>query len=189
MSPRTISRLKLLGIAALAAVPVFGSYLLYWFWVPAEHTNYGALIEPRALPGNQLQLASGEPFSFEQLRGRWIFVVLAGRNCGPDCESKLWKIRQVRQAQGKDIARVERVLLLGDESVPNERIAREYAGTWFVRGEAGALFDAFPPPKSAQNHIYLVDPLGNVMLRFPEQADPKRMIKDLSRLLRYSRLG
>jgi hypothetical protein len=98
-------------------------------------------------------------------------------------------MRQVRQAQGKELGRIERVFLLEDETSPDEHIREEYKGTWFVRARAGKLPPMLPAPQSARKHIYLVDPLGNLMLRFPEDADPRRMIKDMTRLLKYSGVG
>lgn len=189
MSPKTIDRLKLLGIAAIAVAPVLGSYLLYWFWSPTGHTNYGMLLEPRPVPAITLELADGKPFSFTQLRGRWILVAVDSGQCSERCERKLWTIRQVRQTQGKDIARIERVLVIDDAGTPSDQVTRDYPGTWFVRGNANALSDVLTADRSNRSHVYLVDPQGYVMLRFPEEADPKRMIKDISRLLKYSRLG
>jgi cytochrome oxidase Cu insertion factor (SCO1/SenC/PrrC family) len=189
VTPRTLNRLKLLGIGAIAIAPVLGSYLLYWFWAPDRFTNYGTLIEPKRAPAAVLQAVSGDAFTFDQLRGRWIFVTLDSGTCAAGCEQKLWKMRQVRLAQGKDVTRIERVFLLEDGHEPSEHLRSEYAGTWFVRAKDGKLPDFLPAPRSARDHIYLIDPLGNLMLRFPEDADPKRMIKDMTRLLKYSGTG
>lgn len=189
MTPRTLNRLKLLGIAAIAAAPIVGSYLLYWFWAPDRFTNYGALIEPKPLPAAEFQTVAGERFVFEQLKGRWVFVTSDSGECNAACEQKLWKMRQVRQAQGKELARIERVFLLEDGSSPSTHVRDEYQGTFFVRAKDGKPAVALPAPGSPRDHIYVVDPLGNVMLRFPPDADPKRMIKDMGRLLKYSRVG
>ena len=189
MSPTTINRLKVLGIGAIAVAPVLGSYLLYLFWSPGSYMNYGTLLAPRPVPTASFQTVDGGAFSFSQLRGRWAFAIFDEGRCPPDCERKLWVMRQVRQAQGKDVARIERVYLVDDGApVPNS-VKHDYAGTWFVFIAAKLDVEAFPAERSKRDHIYLVDPQGNVMLRFPTNADPKRMIKDISRLLRYSRTG
>ena len=107
MTPRTRNRLTLAGIAAVAVAPVLGSYLLYWFWAPERFTNYGTLIEAKPPPKVELVVASGEPFAFEQLKGRWVFVTTDSGACDAGCEHKLWKMRQVRQAQGKELGRIE----------------------------------------------------------------------------------
>lgn len=189
MTPRNVNRLKLIGIGALALAPVVGSYLLYWFWAPENYTNYGTLLQARAVPVAQLALADGEPFSFEQLRGRWVLVVIDTGSCARTCEEKLWIVRQVRQAQGNERNRVERVWLIDDGRRPGARLAQEYAGTWFVDAGSRSVLERFVAANSSRDHIYLMDPLGNLMMRFPENADPKRMIKDLGRLLKYSSIG
>jgi len=189
VSPRNRNRLKLIGIGLLAVAPVLGSYLLYWFWLPAQHTNYGTLIEPRLVPNTALRQEDGAAFSFEQLRGRWVFVVIDGAACDPGCQEKLWQIRQVRQAQGKELARIERVWLIDDQAPINPEVLATFTGTWVARVPQGAVTATFPAERSSRDHVYLVDPRGYVMMRYPQSAEPKRIIKDLSRLLKYSRIG
>jgi cytochrome oxidase Cu insertion factor (SCO1/SenC/PrrC family) len=189
VTPRNINRFKLLGIGVLALLPVVGSYVLYWFWAPEDHTNYGTLIEARPLPQTPLTLIGGKPFDAEQLRGRWVLVVIDSGSCGPDCEKKLWMIRQVRQAQGEELRRVERLWLIDDSQTPDARLQHDYAGTWIVDAVTQPILQAFHPHEAHRNHIYLVDPLGNIMMRFPRNPDPKGMIGDLRRLLKYSRIG
>jgi cytochrome oxidase Cu insertion factor (SCO1/SenC/PrrC family) len=186
VTPRTLNRVKLLCIGAIAVAPVLGSYLLYWFWAPNHFTNYGTLIEPKPVPNALMEAIGGGAFGFEQLRGRWVFVTVDSGKCETECESKLWKMRQVRQTQGQDLGRIERVFLLQDDQVPREQILNDYKGTWFVRTKDEELVRSFVAPQAVRNHIYLIDPLGNLILRFPEDADPKLMLKDMTRLLRYS---
>ena len=173
----------------LSILPVVASYLLYWFWVPDKHTNYGTLIEPRQIPASSMQTTDAKPFTFDSLRGRWVMLIIDGGKCGPRCEEKLWQVRQVRQAQGKEMGRVERVFLISDDQIPSAQIAHDYRGTWMVHGSVQPIVSMLPADKSAYEHVYLVDPLGNLMMRFPAHAEPKRMIKDLARLLKYSRSG
>jgi hypothetical protein len=181
--------LKLVGIGVLATLPVIASYVLYWFWTPEKHVNYGALLEPRPLARIPLRTLEGEAFDFEKLRGHWILLVTDGGKCGPRCQEKLWQVRQVRQAQGKDLHRIERVWLIDDGETPDAETPQAHAGLLIARGPVEAIADALPAQKSPREHVYLVDPLGNLMLRFPRDADPKRMIKDLTRLLKYSGTG
>ncbi len=189
MTPRNLNRLKLLAIGALAVLPVLGSYLLYWFWAPDAHTNYGTLVTARQLTDAPLTLIGGKPFNFAQLRGRWVLVVIDSGACARACEERLWLIRQLRQAQGEELRRVERVWLIDDERAPDARLEQVYAGTWFVAAHAQPILEFFYPRDAQHKHIYLVDPLGNVMMRFPENPEPRRIIRDLGRLLKYSRIG
>jgi len=151
--------------------------------------NYGEIIEGRQMPETALKLADGQAFSFAQLRGKWIFVTVDAAACDAYCDKKLWQIRQVRKTQGKYPERIERVWLISDGSMPGERQRSEYEGTWFVNAAGNAVLDMLPHTGAASDHVYLVDPLGNVVLRYPRDADPTRIKKDLQRLLRVSRIG
>jgi cytochrome oxidase Cu insertion factor (SCO1/SenC/PrrC family) len=189
VTPRTRNRLKLVGIGVLAALPVIASYLLYWYWTPDQHTNYGTLLEPQPLPGITLRALDGEPFDLTKLHGRWIMLATDGGKCGPRCQEKLWKMRQVRLAQGKEMNRLERVWLIDDGAKPDPAVLQAHTGLWVALGTEQAIAAALPAERSSREHIYLIDPLGNLMLRFPRDAEPKPMIRDLVRLLKYSRSG
>jgi cytochrome oxidase Cu insertion factor (SCO1/SenC/PrrC family) len=186
--PARRSRASLWLIIALTAAPVAASYLLYYFWPPARTVNYGELIEPRPLPDIALALADGAPFRLSQLKGKWLLVSVDSGRCDANCDRKLLYMRQLRLTQGKDMERVERVWLISDDATPRTEAVAAYEGTWQVRA-GNALARLFPAQDTPSEHIYLVDPLGNLMMRFPRDPDPRSMIKDLQRLLRASRVG
>jgi cytochrome oxidase Cu insertion factor (SCO1/SenC/PrrC family) len=176
-------------IVALAAAPAVASYLLYYFWPPARTVNYGDLIEPRPLPDPPLALADGTAFQLSRLRGKWVLVSLDSGRCDAHCDRKLLYMRQLRLTQGKEMERVERAWLIVDDVVPRPDAIVPYTGTWVVRGAGAGLLERFPAASAATDHIYVIDPLGNLMMRFPRDPEPARMIKDLSRLLKASRIG
>jgi cytochrome oxidase Cu insertion factor (SCO1/SenC/PrrC family) len=176
-------------IVALTAAPVAASYLLYYFWTPTRTVNYGELIEPRPLPDSPLALADGTAFQLSRLRGKWVLVSLDSGRCDARCDRKLLYMRQLRLTQGKEMERVERAWLIMDDAAPRPEAAAPYAGTWVVRAAGTGLPERFPAEGAATDHIYVIDPLGNLMMRFPRDPDPSRMIKDLSRLLKASRIG
>ncbi len=186
-------RAKLLLLAAFFALPVFGGYAAYFFdLAPGAHSNYGELIAPRSLPATPLEGADGKTFRFADLRGKWVMVQIDAGACDPRCEKKLYYMRQIRTAQGKDTPRLERVWLLSDAQAPAAPLLAAIAGTHVARLGASRMAAEFPVAGENGNpadHIYLIDPLGNLMMRFPRDADPSRMIKDLQRLLKYSRIG
>jgi hypothetical protein len=176
-----------LAILALCAAPVVAAWLAYFVWPPASRTNYGELIDPRPLPDPALERVGGGPFRLSDLRGKWLLVQLDGGKCGEACRKKLLYMRQLRLTQGKDMERVERLWLVTDAAPVDPELRREFAGTHIVR--AGALPRAFPATRAVGEHLYLVDPLGNLMLRWSGDPDPNGMKRDLSRLLRASRIG
>ena len=181
-SSRRSARRNLIALAAVALLPLVGSYLLYWFWTPTAFVNYGDLL---AVPLPELQARNALP----QLKGKWAFLMVDSGACDAWCRRKLYIMRQVRLTQGKNMERIERAWLLDDTVPPAPALVREYAGTYLLPAQGSALLAKLPVSGVLRDHIYIVDPLGNLVLRYPRDADPSRIKKDLSRLLRASRIG
>ena len=175
------------AIFAVCAMPLVAALVAYHLFPPAGRTNYGELVEPRPLPRTALQRLDGPPFTLAELQGKWVLLQVDDAACGPSCQEKLFLMRQVRLAQGKNMDRVERVWLLLDAGRPAPEVAPLHDGAVVAR--AAPELVAGLPATDVRDHVYLLDPRGNVMLRFPKHADPKRMIKDLERLLKYSGIG
>jgi len=184
---RRRGRLIVAAIFAVCAMPLVAALVAYHFFPPAGRTNYGELVDPRPVARAVLQRLDGRPFTLAELQGKWVLLQVDDAACGPPCQEKLFLMRQVRLAQGKNMDRVERVWLLLDAGPPPQEIARLYDGAVIARATPELL--AALPAADVRDHIYLLDPRGNLILRFPKHADPKRMIKDLDRLLKYSSIG
>jgi hypothetical protein len=178
-----------LAILALCAAPVVAAWLAYFVWPPASRSNYGELVEPRPLPDPQLERAAGGPFRLSALRGKWLLVQVDRAGCAAACRRKLLYMRQLRLTQGKDMERIERVWLVTDDASIDPALLREFEGTHVLRTGTSGLPEQFPAARDPADHIYLVDPLGNLMLRYGSDPDPDGMRRDLSRLLRASRIG
>lgn len=160
------------------AAPFALAWLAWWLdWAPGTTSNYGELIEPRPL--------AGAPW--ERLRGKWVLVTFDAAACDAYCERKLYFMRQLRRAQGKDRERIERLWLLTDDGRPRAALAAAIAGTHIA--PVRTLAARFPAAGGVSDHIYVVDPLGNLMMRYPREPDPSRMLKDLQRLLRLPGIG
>ncbi len=172
---------------AVCAAPVIASYVSYYWWQPAGRVNYGELLAPRPLPDTPLSLIDGTPFRLSQLRGKWIFVTVDRAACDAYCVEKLTYLRQLRLAQGADSDRIERVWILTDDGVPDRNVMARYAGTYAVRGAGSAVLAALQATGTPGEHLYIVDPLGNLMMRSPRDPDPQGMLKDVARLLRHSK--
>ena len=172
-------RLKLALLAAFFLLPMAASWVVWHFdLVSGAAGNYGTLLTPRpaALP----PLAA--------LKGKWVLVQFDGGACAAACERKHYFMRQVRRAQGKEMTRIERLWLITDAARPAPALLAAIEGTVISR-EGAALAASFPAEHAVTEHIYLVDPLGNLMMRFPPDPDPSRVIKDLKQLLRFSGFG
>jgi cytochrome oxidase Cu insertion factor (SCO1/SenC/PrrC family) len=197
-SPRQI--LVLLGVVFVA--PILVAWLMYFGaergWMSGGTTNRGTLIEPPrtlSLPGGMIG-AAGQPFPQDFLMGKWTLVYVGDLPCEAVCRETLHSLRQVRLAQGEEMRRVQRLFLTAD------RMQGELAGiladypdlavALFSEGQAGALasqLDLDGPAMQGAGRVYLVDPLGNLMMYYPRGADPRGMVKDLERLLKYSQVG
>lgn len=166
-------RLKLLAIFLACAAPfVLGWAAWYFGWAPGATANYGELLTPQPVGG-----------PLTGLRGKWVMVSFDAAACDAYCEKKLYYMRQIRKAQGKEQARVERLWVITGAGEPRAELLAEYEGMRLAR----APVEGFPGRRV--DHIYLVDPLGNLMMRFPPDPDPSRMLKDLQRLLKWSKIG
>jgi cytochrome oxidase Cu insertion factor (SCO1/SenC/PrrC family) len=179
----------LLLIFAVAVAPFVLAWVAYLFWEPERHMNHGELIEPHQLPVAPLARLDGRPFRLDEHRGKWVLIHADSGACAESCRKQLYYMRQVRLALGANRDRVERVWLLTDDRRPATEIATLYDGVDLVSAAGSALVAALPAVRDPSDHVYLVDPLGNLMLRFPKDPDPKRILKDLQRLLKVSRIG
>lgn len=165
---------KLALIVAVCAAPFVLGWLAYEYRLGAgQPSNYGELLEPRPVDG-----------ALAPLRGKWVLVTADAAACSAACERKLYIVRQVRKAQGKEMERIDRMWLLTDGGKPRAELVAALEGGHIALADA-PLLKALPDSAD----IYLVDPLGNLMMRFPAEADPQKMIKDLQRLLKYSSFG
>ena len=185
------ARLKLALIGLLFALPFALAWTAYWLrWTSGSSGNYGELVQPpRQVPDGGLSALDGKPFSLASLRGKWVMLQFDAAACDAYCERKLYFMRQLRVAQGKDRDRVERVWVLSDGGMPRQALMTAIDGTFVVRAEGGFVAAAFPHRRQVEDHIYLIDPLGNLMMRFPRDPDPSKMLKDLQRLLKISQIG
>jgi cytochrome oxidase Cu insertion factor (SCO1/SenC/PrrC family) len=186
-------RWKLFAVIAICAAPLIASYLTYYVIKPQSRTNYGALIDPRAhpIPALGATTLDGKPIALDAYKGKWMMVQVNDANCREPCKKRLHDMRQLRLAQGKDMDRIERIWLITDDKPLETMVIREYDGTHMLRVKPDVLKSWLPVEQgtTASDHIYLIDPLGNLMMRFPKDADPNKIKKDLSKLLKASSIG
>lgn len=192
----------MLALLLVCAAPVIASYFTYYVIRPEGRTNYGTLLEPlrdvgalgaRVAGAGAPAVAAdaGSAGGIASLRGRWIMLVVAPGDCDAGCRERLYIVRQVRLTTGKDRDRVERVWLMPDAAMPDPALLAQHEGLVLMRADADTIARELPatPDTKAADHVYLIDPLGNLMMRYPNKPDPTRMKKDLAKLLRASRVG
>lgn len=192
LTARRRSNFTLYLVLAVCIAPVIASYLLYYFFPPGGRTNFGDLIlPPRPAPALALKSVDDVPVSFDGVKGQWLLLQVDGGVCAADCDAKLHTLRQLRTMTGKDRTRVERVWLVGDEAPITQSMLVTYEGTIAMRAGRQALEGWLPVPAGTrlEDFFFVVDPLGNLMMRFPKDGDPRKMHKDVARLLKASRIG
>ena len=193
-------RRQLLALAALFFVPLAVAFWLYYGpadWRPAGGSHKGDLIDPaRPLPQIALPTVDGLPTEPGFLRDRWTMLYVGDGLCDQRCRKALYLMRQSRIALNKDMDRVQRVFLVTDRCCDRAFLAQEHPDLVVVRVEdaaSAAILEPFPSydgvPVSAAGRIYLIDPLGNLLMSYPASAPDKALLTDLKKLLRLSHIG
>ena len=196
MNAKTASgRRRLLILAALFLGPLAAAWLLYFGldgWRPSGSAAHGELIAPVVpLPEVDAGLLTSAPAQ-PLFRGVWTLTLLGGDRCGEHCTHALVNVRQVRLAMGKDMDRIGRTLSVAPTAPGLDDLIAAHPGLVILDASDPAVRDLtaqFPDGRRAGEWIYLTDPLGNLMLRFPWDAPPEDIKADLKRLLRLSRIG
>lgn len=186
-------RLKMLLVLAVCAAPVVASYFTYFVVRPQSRTNYAELIAPtREIPsGLPLTTLGGEAVKAASLRGQWLFIVVANAACDARCEKHLYLQRQLRETLGQEKGRVDKVWLIPDDGAPRKEVLDAISAVdkpLVLRVPREALSQWLAPAAGHQldEHLYLVDPMGQWMMRAPPDADPAKFKRDIERLLRAS---
>lgn len=200
LQARHRARMKLVLIIAIFAIPLLLASI-YLHLVRSSggqlgDTSRGQLIQP-AVPLTEFSLGEGDSaFNLDIARGNWTLLYMPEGECGDACELNLYHMRQVRLALNHRMNRVQRVVLVESDSQLSSELVAEHPGLIVAGGDETAqavLRDQVTAAEegmdSIDNAIYLIDPFGNIMLRFPPDLEPTSMLKDIKHLLKVSRIG
>jgi len=181
------------GPLAIAFILYYGLHDLR----PQHTTNQGDLIDPaRPLPGTALSDPNGGTLAPQLLRGKWTLLYIGDGQCNPRCHEALTLMRQTRLALSEDMRRVQRVFLVTGNCCDQAYLASEHEGLILARADdaaAAGLISLFPTydgaPVAQAGRIYIVDPLGNLMMSYSPTAPTKGLLEDLKKLLKLSHIG
>ena len=182
----------MLLVLALCAAPVVASYFTYYVVRPDARRVFGTLIDPqRPLPDLFGASLDGDKHNLRELKGQWLIVSVAGGACDAKCQQHLYLQRQIRESLGKEKDRVDRVWLVNDTVAPSQALLPALKDSTVLRVPAVELAQwlAADTGRALTDHLYLIDPLGNWMLRFPADLDlteAARAKRDVERVLRAS---
>jgi hypothetical protein len=200
--PDRRERHLLIGLALLFFAPLgLAFYLYYGHWHPGGQVNAGDLIQPaRPLPSLALPLLDSGTTDPNFLKGKWTFLYVASGPCAKACRTRLYDTRQVRLALDRDMNRVQRVFIAGGDCC-DAQLLHEHPDLITIRASAAAapllallpgrdgMTSAEGPSAVEAPRVYLIDPLGNLMMSYMADAKSKGMLEDMKRLLRLSSIG
>ena len=209
MTPRCAhdrrQRRLLIGLALMFFAPLGVAFYLYYghgAWHPGGRVNTGDLIAPpRPLPSLALPLQSSGDTDADFLRHKWTLLYVQQGPCAERCRSRLYATRQVRLALDRDMDRVQRVFIADGDCCDFQFLREQHPDLIAVRiNPAAAPLLALLPHRGPDNagagayeanaeRVYLIDPLGNLMMSYAPDAKPKGMLEDMKRLLRLSQIG
>ncbi len=173
--------------------PVVASYFTYYVVRPQGSSFYGQLISPGVeLPDLKAVDVQGRATDLRSLRGQWLLITVADASCDEQCEKTLYLTRQLHAGLGTERERLDRLWLVTGEAPVSPELLQALQGATVLRADAARIAQWLTPApsRSLNEHIYLVDPQGYWMMRFPATADVDNAMnikKTLNRLLRAAK--
>ena len=187
-----MGRIKMFLVLLVCAAPVIASYFTYYVIRPEGRRNFGELVSKQpTIPAVQAQTLDGKPFDLQSLQGQWLLVSASGAACDAVCQNNLYLQRQLRESLGREKERLDWVWLITDEAQPPEAMRAALDQATVLRVPQAVVAQWLAPAAGRQlgEHLYVVDPLGHWMMRFPallDKGNAAKARKDLERLLRAS---
>lgn len=198
------SRRTIVMVFLTCALPIVAAFYLYFFDKPETTNNYGTILSPQVdVSSTVFKNINGEDFNMKQLDGKWVLIQTIRSNCDQVCQNAMFYQRQARKTKGKDMFRLERVAFVTDDGPLETLLLRQFPDVHFVRASEKDLQSWLPLSQGLvgvkgskevgdlHDHIFMADPLGHVMMRFPrnDTLDFQQFRKDISRLLWASNIG
>ncbi len=184
--------LVLVGIMLLPAMGMGISTWMYFSgYVPEGRTNNGKLILP-PLDFTTLSLTNtGMAFGTEELDGRWALMIVPDENCTEDCEQMLYLSRQVHVALGRESDRVVRLFVQAEGADQNPEVVKEHPAMEWLNTDLIQTRNYLLQKAKEQkgSHLYIVDPLGNIMMHYTVENTGNDILRDMQKLLKLSQIG
>ncbi|MCW8911282.1 MAG: SCO family protein [Gammaproteobacteria bacterium] len=193
------SRTTLWIMIILFGLPYVAAIYFYYFADLSKisnQTNYGTIITPaRQVNDIPLKKLNNTDFKLSEMRGKWILISIGQSSCQKSCQDNLYKMRQIRKALGEERTRINRVFLLTDTlNIQSfNSLLPDYSGMETIiptDDNYQYLISGFSiAGEPTEDGIFVVDPLGNYMMAYPKDADANKILKDIRRLLKVSKIG
>jgi len=196
------SRQALVVLGLIFMAPAFVAWVMHnsgdGGWRPEGMTNRGSLVHPARPLTLPADLRHGDMSLNDYLQGKWTLLYIGDAGCAAVCQENLYKLRQIRIAQNENMNRVQTLFLVTGDSIPEEQgafLEREHPETAVVTLTAaqaeqiGAVFLIDGVAMQGAGRTYIIDPLGNLMMYYPPDAEASGMLLDLKKLLKFSKIG
>ena len=187
-----MGRWKMIAMLLICASPVIASYFTYYVIRPEGRRVYGELIQPQKdMPKVSAKNLQGETVDLASLKGQWLLVNVGPGACAERCQENLYFQRQLREILGREKDRLDRVWLITDDAPVPETLLPALNMAHVLRLDLATVQSWISPAKDQQlqDHLYVIDPMGNYMMRFPANMDvpgASKAKRDLERLLKAS---
>jgi hypothetical protein len=187
-----MGRWKMIAMMLICASPVIASYFTYYVIRPEGRRNHGELIQPQKdMPQVAAKNLQGEVVPLASLKGQWLLVNVSAGACAERCQENLYFQRQLREILGRDKDRLDRVWLITDDAPVAETLLPALNMAHVLRLDLATVQSWIQPAagQQLQDHLYVIDPMGNFMMRFPANMDvsgASKAKRDLERLLKAS---
>jgi len=187
-----MGRWKMIAMMLICASPVIASYFTYYVIRPEGRRNHGELIQPQKdMPQVAAKNLQGEVVPLASLKGQWLLVNVSAGACAERCQENLYFQRQLREILGRDKDRLDRVWLITDDAPVAETLLPALNMAHVLRLDLATVQSWIQPAagQQLQDHLYVIDPMGNFMMRFPAHMDvpgASKAKRDLERLLKAS---
>lgn len=197
-------RITILLVFLTCALPIVAAFYLYFFNKPDGTNNYGTILDPQMDVSTEVfKNINGEDFTMKQVADKWVLISVIHSSCDEVCQNTLYFQRQARASKGKEQGRIARVVFVTDEGPLETLLLRQFPDVHFVRASESQLTSWLPleqgivgkkgstEVRSVRDHVFVADPLGHVMMRFPPNntLEFDKFRKDISRLLWASNIG
>jgi cytochrome oxidase Cu insertion factor (SCO1/SenC/PrrC family) len=196
------SRQALVVLGLIFMAPAFVAWVMHnsgeQGWRPEGLTNRGSLVHPARPLTMPADMRHGDRSLNDFLQGKWTLLYIGDGDCDAVCQQNLYKLRQIRIAQNENMNRVQTLFLVTGDSIPEEQgafLEREHPETAVVTLTAaqaeqiGAVFLIDGVAMQGAGRTYIIDPLGNLMMYYPPDAEASGMLLDLKKLLKFSKIG
>lgn len=183
---RAANRKPMIWIMLFCASPFVLATLFYFIWKPGAAHTVGVFLDPKTALEAPLSTTQGAAAPLSQLRGKWLLLTVTGERCTAQCLDTLYRGRQFRMAQAEYMERIQRVLLARSPQAAADGAGRLEEA--LVRIETdGALSRQLPAgPAGQEGAVYLIDPNGNLVMRYDAGVDPVKAIRELKKIIKIN---